>query len=372
MLNAEQKCRRIKSGRIPFLPEAALWIHRTQVYRSLLRYHRGLIRNRGNLKCTARRCGILNCLTLLVEDILARLKVCIKQCNYYRIHGKQYQRKHLQKCLQMAWEMEDDRRKKEILAIIQWEKDRSFWRRINYSMGKAHGGSVWRVLVESGDQEGILTEYTTAEFVQDAIFTHIHRKCFFLAENAPICSGRLRGRFKYNAVTKTAQAIFDNTYVYPPNFDQATKESCEECTRIQAMIPQDSLDTLITKEDWQRQWRGRRELTSSSESGLHFGHYIAGISSDHISYFHAPLKATLVLRRGVVLERWAWGLSVILEKLFGCALITKLRSILLMEADFKLPVKSSTARECSSKRGNIKLFLRRGIVKGIDLRTMGL
>jgi hypothetical protein len=87
------------------------------------------------------------------------------------------------------------------------------------------------------------------------------------------------------------------------------------------MIPQDSLDTLITKKDWQRQWRGRRELTSSLESGLHFGHYIEGISSDHISYFHA-LKATLVLRRGIVLERWAWGLSVMLEKLFVLNLCT--------------------------------------------------
>jgi hypothetical protein len=100
--------------------------------------------------------------------------------------------------------MEDDLREKEILAIIQREKDRSFWRRINYGMGKARGGSVRKVLVESADQEGVLTEYTTAESVQEAIFTHIHRMHFFLAENAPICSGRLHGRFEYNAVTKTA------------------------------------------------------------------------------------------------------------------------------------------------------------------------
>jgi hypothetical protein len=81
------------------------------------------------------------------------------------------------------------------------------------------------------------------------------------------------------------------------------------------------------------QWRGKRESMSSSESGLHFGHYIAGLQSDHLSYFHA-LKATLIIWRGVVLDRWARGLSVMLEKMFGCALITKLRSILLMEADF--------------------------------------
>jgi hypothetical protein len=50
MVKAEKKCCRIKSGRILFSPEAALWIRRTQVYRLLLRYHQGLICNRGNLK----------------------------------------------------------------------------------------------------------------------------------------------------------------------------------------------------------------------------------------------------------------------------------------------------------------------------------
>ncbi len=36
----------------------------------------------------------------------------------------------------------------------------------------------------------------------------------------------------------------------------------------------------------------------------------------------------------MVLEQWGHGLSVMLEKMFGCAIITKLQSILLMEADF--------------------------------------
>jgi hypothetical protein len=41
-----------------------------------------------------------------------------------------------------------------------------------------------------------------------------------------------------------------------------------------------------------------------------------------------------VVKNGIVLDRWAKGLSVMLEKIFGCSLITKLHSILLMEADF--------------------------------------
>ena len=56
MRHAEKICRKIKSCRIPFLPEAALWIRRVQVYHSLLRYHKGRVKNRGNLKHAVRRC----------------------------------------------------------------------------------------------------------------------------------------------------------------------------------------------------------------------------------------------------------------------------------------------------------------------------
>ncbi len=118
MLYAERKCRQIKSGRIPFSPEAALWIRRTQVYRSLLRYHGGLIWNRGNLKQAARWCGILNCLSLTIEEIVQRLKACLKQCDYFRRNGKYYRRKHLYECLRNAQESEEEQREKVILAII--------------------------------------------------------------------------------------------------------------------------------------------------------------------------------------------------------------------------------------------------------------
>ncbi len=45
------------------------------------------------------------------------------------------------------------------------------------------------------------------------------------------------------------------------------------------------LNILLKKETWQRQWNGCQESTSSSKSGLHFGHYLAGVASNHISHF---------------------------------------------------------------------------------------
>jgi hypothetical protein len=68
-------------------------------------------------------------------------------------------------------------------------------------------------------------------------------------------------------------------------------------------------------------------------SGRHFSHYKAGLRSAYISHLQL-LFASIIIKRGIVLERWLQGLSIMLEKNFGCALIMKLQLILLMEAVF--------------------------------------
>ncbi len=166
-------------------------------------------------------------------------------------------------------------------------------------------------------------EFTTQDTMQEAIWSNIHYKQFYLAEEAPICRGQLRQDFGYNAGTCTAADILEGRYRYPDRFDQATKELCEECALIRQIIPKNSVRIKMTKDDYWAHWKRAKEETSSSFSGLHFGHYIAGTSSTHISHFHA-LKTTLLLHHGLVLERWAKGLSVMLQKLFGCSMITKL------------------------------------------------
>jgi hypothetical protein len=296
-----------------------VWIKRTQVYRSLLKCHEGQIRNRGNLKRLARGCGIVDTMSILQEEINTRLNVCIKQCNHFCKHKMSYRRKHLQRGLAVAREKEDDEAERQILSIIQQEKDKSFWRRINYVLGKPRGGSCFKVQVEQED--GTVKEHLSQEDLQKAIWTNIHRKRFYLAEEAPLCSGPLRGQFGYNAITPTARAILAGTYQYPPEYDKATKEILKECAKICLLIPKDLVTTRITKDDWHGHWNTAKESTSASASGWHFGHYKAGLRSEYITYLHA-LQATLITRQGIVLDRWSKGLSVMLEKIFGCLLIT--------------------------------------------------
>jgi hypothetical protein len=58
MKHAGKKCRRLKSGRICFLPESVIWIKKEQIYKSLMEYHLGQNKSRGNLKRAARKQGI--------------------------------------------------------------------------------------------------------------------------------------------------------------------------------------------------------------------------------------------------------------------------------------------------------------------------
>ena len=331
MKGAEKKCRRIKSGRIPFSPEASKWIRRAQVYRSLLRFHAGKIRNRGNLKRAARRCGISRPLSLSLVEIRARLKVCKDKCNYFKKHGHRYRRKHLHTRLENARRRRNEEAEKRIIEIIAREKQRAHWRRLNYSMAKPKGRSVRVVSVEIPG--GGVREVEGQAEVENVLWSNIHNQRFYLGEQAPICKGQMRNAFGYLATTIAARQVLAGTYTYPAEFDTATKELCEVCARIRLGVPANSVKTTIRGVDWSYRWGRAKEKTSSSESGLHFGHYKAAARSPMLSHLHA-LKTTLALKRGFALERWSRGLSVMLEKMFGCTLVSKLRAILLMEADF--------------------------------------
>jgi hypothetical protein len=118
MRHAEKICRKIKCCRIPFSPEAAIWIRSVQVYYSLLCYHKEKIKNCGNLKRAAQCCNVPDQLNMLIQEITHRLKACKRECLLYQEHGKRFWHKHLEKRRQIAKEEEDKDTFNRISAII--------------------------------------------------------------------------------------------------------------------------------------------------------------------------------------------------------------------------------------------------------------
>jgi hypothetical protein len=331
MRQVEKICRKIECCHIPFFPEAAIWIWHVQVYYSLLQYHKGKIRNRSNLKRAPQRCNVTNPLNMSIQEIAHRLEACKKECVFHQEHRKRFRRKHLEQQKQIAQEEEDKEAFNKISTIIQREHQRDFWRKLNYVTGKKKTRCAMTIQVK--EQGGAIMECTTQDTVEQTIFSEVHEKQYTLAGEAPICNGALFQDFSYTANTPASRAVLDGTYVAPTDLDSATKELFTEIAAIHKLIPENLVFITITPGQLAQYWKVVNKETSSLESGLYFGHYKVGSKSDIISHYHAA-RVMVTLAHAIQLERWSQGLSVMLEKTLGVTLVTKLRAILLMEADF--------------------------------------
>ncbi len=180
---------------------------------------------------------------------------------------------------------------------------------------------------------GLIVEHTTRDSVKRMIFSKIHETQYTLAGEAPICNGKLFQDFGYCANMPASRAVLDGTYVAPMTSDAATRDLFAEIAAIRHLVPENSVTIIITPEQWKQYWNVISKETSSSKSGIHFGHYIVGFKSDIISHYHSA-HVLVILAHAIKLERWSQGLSVMLEKTLGVTLVTKLRAILLMEGDF--------------------------------------
>ena len=72
--------------------------------------------------------------------------------------------------------------------------------------------------------------------MHEAIWDEIHRKQFYLAEQALIFQGSLRGEFGYTDFSPTAKKVIEVRYEYPEGFDLGTRELLEECARIRQSV----------------------------------------------------------------------------------------------------------------------------------------
>ncbi len=329
MLHAKRQCQKIKNGIIPFSPEAAIWIRRGQIYAHLLSQKGGNGGNQSNLLCAAWRCDIANPFQLSTPEIHQRLALCKEQQQYYRLHGPQYRSSHSTTRLEIARDKGNTEALQRIQEIVARERQGRRFAAIRRVTGRARGRSVASVQLDTGT---IPVEVTNEEEVTASIISEVHNKQYIMANRAPICQSPLAQKFGHMSEGPAAGEVLAGTY-NGVGIDCATADILAEVAQTRSCIQANSVSTVVGRQDWQNYWRAADERTSSSRSGLHFGHYKAGADSTYISHFHAA-KTTVALTLGTPYSRWKQGVTVMLEKELGVNLVSKLRAILLMEADF--------------------------------------
>lgn len=212
--------------------------------------------------------------------------------------------------------------------MLREEQQREAARMIRRVLGKTSAGSVdW---VEQ-EVDGSTIRYETKESVEEKIMEN-NEKRFRLTESTPPMRSPLRKELGYLGDTDAARRILSGTYVCPREVDEVTADFIASLRVSDPALLEDKISTLVSKEDYQSYWKKAKEKTSSSISGLHFGHWKACADSNYLSGIHA-LFTEIVITTGYFPPRWQQGLSVMLEKVEGVRNLEKLRAILLMEAD---------------------------------------
>eukprot|EP00804_Cyclotella_cryptica_P019428 CCRYP_006609-RA/>CCRYP_006609-RA protein AED:0.28 eAED:0.24 QI:0/0/0/1/0/0/2/0/323 len=153
-----------------------------------------------------------------------------------------------------------------------------------------------------------------------------------MADSSPLCNGSLGEQLGYLADTDTARSILEGTFVPSGNLTDSTVLVLEEISHITAGIMRGQVKLTLTAEEFSRYWRTVKEATSSSWSRIHFSHYrVAGMNDRYARFF--AQKLSFIAKTGWAPSRWGFGVTVLLEKIAGLALVNKLRAILLFEAD---------------------------------------
>ena len=154
----------------------------------------------------------------------------------------------------------------------------------------------------------------------------IHREIlsqFGRADSAPVCQGALFELLGYGANIETGEEILKGTFTPPLDTEPATLMILKEIAHIWGRMGAGEINITVSAEDFQHYWRQMKDRTSLSVSGVHFGHYKAAGNLDFLSEVHT-LKYSLITKTGNAPKRWGRGLSLMLEKISGVVLATKL------------------------------------------------
>jgi hypothetical protein len=141
-------------------------------------------------------------------------------------------------------------------------------------------------------------------------------------------------KLRYLLDESLAKAIITGAYKIPPDLDPATAMILKEKGKLgMKIVNGKNNEIMITPEDFKQFWKKVNKFTSSSMSGVHYGHYKAGIQDPQSTNVLA-LQLTVIAHSEIPPESWSVGLQVVLEKIAGVCLVEKLRAIQLYEADF--------------------------------------
>ena len=160
------------------------------------------------------------------------------------------------------------------------------------------------VMAVQVQEDGGLTTYDTHEDIVRVVNSNIGKR-YKLGHRSPLSAGQLADEIGQFAEKDAARRILDGTYAFPEGTDQALIELLKEAALLKVEFDdtENMCDRRLTVEDFISFWHSAREETSSSDSGRHFGHYIAASDDPELAILHVE-SMNIAAKYGLPLDRW--------------------------------------------------------------------
>jgi len=309
---AEKRCRRLHMGAIQFSPDLNIWRNKKELWRLVLRRHLGYRVHAVTIRRLACKLHILDPLSVPLLSVRRYFQEAKQRYEALKPHHEILQHSFLLERLQDP--TLSDEQHTAISKLVALERVRDSFRRIRMLRGLKLGSSISQVEIQGPSGPQVVSDRHS---VEHALCQSLQNR-FTKAHGSPFLHGQLALDVDPYGCGPAARSILEGTYTCPPGTDDYTKQFIEA---LKWPILRPELVSMILNTDaFCAHWKQARERTSSSFSGLHFGHYKAAAFAPPLAHLHARFTQ-LVFMTGISLSRYQSGLQVILEKSLGLLLL---------------------------------------------------
>ena len=326
---ADKRCRRVFLGAVPFSDKMKQAMTQIELWKAVKTKQSGARYSMNKLRRLETKAGTKNTLQITPEDVTINLKKALRTYWDIKKKGDEYRASFLQS---KAEDLANDNGGEPTTIytqLIQREKLRQAHKRIKYTINNNRGGGITKVEVLSPN--GDIIELTTKPLIESACIEENKLK-YRQTENTPCMEGQLRRDLGFLGLTESSTQIINGTYTCPERSPPFTTEFFNQFQKPQ--LTTDPPPNIMTTPSFTDGWKKMKEATSAASiTGIHFGHLKSASLDPHLADFEATI-AHIPYSTGYNPVQWQHSVCCMIKKKADVDLVTKLRTIVLTEADF--------------------------------------
>ena len=330
MIHAEAKCRKFKTGAVPWSIEYQDIKNRLSMWECIFRIK--ILKAQISTQELHRRATIClyegpDLMTVSLQHIKQQ-RADIRRELYQFSKTADLQRQTFME--QLAFRRAQEGKSSaatQLKVLMKREILRQSYRRIKYATRKFTSKAV--TMVETENSDG--TVNTITDFLD--LNTELQRSAatrLLQSANTPFMQAPLQQQVSTFEDTSVVDQIMEGTYTPPEDTDPYAKIFIKYLKR-----PPDvpDISTTWTMEQYRASWKRRREKTSSGDASTHMGHFKAGVQVASIAHIHNDIN-NIVNSTGYSLKRLQRSLDIMIPKKSGSLRADKMRLINLVQPCF--------------------------------------